>query len=208
MASPRRVAVVFGSTFGDTAAAAQRIAAVLEQRLDRAVPCVDVVGADLAALATCDLLVAGTSTWHGGDLQDDWADALAVVARIDWHGCRVALFGLGDQLGYPDTFVDGLADLAAAFEGAGARLVGSWPRDGYDHVHSRAERGDAFLGLALDETQQPERSAARIRRWCDLLLAQVSGPPPTPRSPRDRRARSNPGRGAPDPAAARRRACG
>lgn len=184
-----RVTVVFGSSFGDTAAAARRIAATLGRRLGHEVPCLDVADLELETLRGSDLLVLGTSTWHGGDLQDDWAVALDAVTALDWSGTTVALFGLGDQLGYADTFVDGLADLAEAFEGGGARRVGAWPSDAYDHAASRAERGGAFVGLALDVEHQGDRCAERIERWCDEVLAAVvpapvSPPPPGPRAQR------------------------
>ncbi len=192
------VAVVYGSSFGDTAAAARRVADALACRLGRPVPCLDVADFDLERLTGVDLLVAGTSTWHGGDLQDDWADALPAVAARDWSATLVALFGLGDQLGYADTFVDGLAELAAAFEAGGARRVGAWPRAGYEHAYSRAERDGAFVGLALDVEHQEELTAGRIERWCDALLDEFRAvrpqrpPPPTPRAPRGPAARSSP----------------
>jgi flavodoxin I len=168
------VAVVYGSNFGDTAAAARRIADVLGRRLGKAVPCLDVAAVDLERLRGLDLLVAGTSTWHGGEPQDDWADALPRVAALDWSGTCVALFGLGDQVGYADTFVDALADLAAAFAAGGARRVGDWSATGYVHTHSRAERGGSFVGLALDVEHPPEHS----ERWCDAVLAEVRATTP------------------------------
>lgn len=168
------VAVVYGSTFGDTAAAARRIAAVLTCRLGRGVPCLDVAEVDLELLQGFDLLVAGTSTWHGGEPQDDWAEALPRVAAIDWAGTCVALFGLGDQVGYRDTFVDALADLADAFEAGGARRVGDSPAAGYLHARSRAERGGRFVGLALDAELPPDPS----ERWCDAVLAEFGGTTP------------------------------
>lgn len=161
--------MVYGSSFGDTAAAAQRIADLLRRRLGQEVPCIDVADVDLERLRGLDLLVAGTSTWHGGEPQDDWAEALPRVAALDWSGTCVALFGLGDQVGYADTFVDALADLADAFEAGGARRVGDWPATGYVHTRSRAERSGSFVGLALDVEQPSEHG----ERWCDAVLAEV-----------------------------------
>ena len=195
------VAVVYGSSFGDTAAVARRVADALARRLGHPVPCLDVAGIDLEGLAGVDLLVAGTSTWHGGDLQDDWAAVLPAVAARDWSATLVALFGLGDQLGYADTFVDGLADLAAAFGAGGARRVGAWPRAGYEHAHSRAERDGAFVGLALDVEHQGDRTNGRIERWCDALLDEVlTARPVCPLPPAPRASRGPGSRANPDPA--------
>ena len=185
-----RIRVVYGSSFGDTADAAGRIAATLEEHVGRPVPCHDVAAVDLGRLESVGLLVVGTSTWHSGDLQDDWAVALDGVTARDWTGTNVAPFGLGDQRGYADTFIDALADLARAFEGAGARLVGAWPSAGYEHASSRAERDGMFVGLALDVEHQPDLSQERIERWCCAVLAEVeplapvSAPRPGPRAPR------------------------
>jgi len=52
------------------------------------------------------------------------------------------------------------------------KIVGYWPIDGYDYDASKAEikvgsGGETlFMGLALDEDQQPELSKDRLNRWC------------------------------------------
>ncbi len=167
------VTIVYGSTFGDTADIAERIALTLGEALGRPVPRHDVADVRWAALPPRGVLVVGCSTWHAGELQADWQDALEDVLRRDWSGVRVALFGPGDAQGYPDTYVDALGVLADAFEARGATLMGAWPTDGYGHARSRAVRGDRFVGLALDVDGEPEATEPRVRRWCAQLIAEL-----------------------------------
>ena len=88
---------------------------------------------------------------------------------LDLTGRSVALFGLGDQVGYPDTFLDSICFLSDKLSECGAQLLGMWPTDGYTFRQSWALRDGKFLGLALDEDNQPELTDERLQRW----LAQV-----------------------------------
>jgi flavodoxin len=46
------------------------------------------------------------STWGIGDLQQDWDTRINLLAPVDFSGKKVAFFGLGDAMGYPDSFLD------------------------------------------------------------------------------------------------------
>ena len=46
-------------------------------------------------------------------------------------GKKVAIFGLGDQIRYPENFADGIGLLAEVFEGDEATLVGFTSSEGY-----------------------------------------------------------------------------
>ena len=110
------ISVIFGSTTGNTEAAAQQIAAALG---GSAVNVNDATADDFAA----DLVVLGTSTWGVGDLQDDWAAQLSKLQAADLSGRKVALFGEGDQTGFGDSFVSGMGALAEEAEKKGATLA-------------------------------------------------------------------------------------
>lgn len=145
-------------------------------RLGQDVPLFDVSQADPLDFAAYDLLLLGCSTWDGTWLQPDWSDRLdelAALTEADLSGKRFALFGAGDQLSYGETFVDALGILAELFEERGARLVGRWPASGYEHQKSRAQRGDYFVGLALDYDNQIDQSRERIESWADALLMEL-----------------------------------
>ena len=170
---PMTIAIYYGSTYGGTAAAADRIAARLEQRLRQCVSKYDVATSGLRDLERYDVLLLGCSTWNIGRLQPDWEEELACLRRHSFAGKRVALFGAGDQVTYPDTFVDALGILAEAVEARGAALNGRWPAAGYSHTASRAQRGSEFIGLALDYDYQEELNESRITRWTDQLLEEL-----------------------------------
>jgi len=157
--------ILFGSTLGDT----ERVAGRLAERLSGEIKLASVANFDLARLAEFDRIILGTSTWGAGDLQDDWEAAVGSLRGLNLAGKTVALFGLGDAAGYPDTFVDGLGILHEALEGTGAVRVGYWPTDGYDYTASRAVVDGSFAGLALDEANQPNLTGERIARWVEAI---------------------------------------
>lgn len=169
-----RLAIFYGSTYGDTADAADRIAAALSRRLARDVPCFDIGWRDVRELEAYDVLLVGCSTWNTGELQAEWDAAYGALEGLDLRGKRVALFGTGDAVAYADTYLDALGVLAQRFEACGADLVGSWPASGYGHLASRAQRGDRFVGLALDYENQESLTDDRVEGWTERLLAELA----------------------------------
>jgi flavodoxin I len=170
---PPRAIVIYSGMFGATEACAGLVADALTARLGDSVPCRDASWFDVAELAAYDLVVLGAATWNIGQLPYGLGDTLAELGRLDLTGTAVALFGTGDQVGYPDTFLDALGLVAQTVRQAGAELVGSWPTTGYDFLGSRAVEGERFVGLALDDDNQPELTAARIAQWVHLVLDEV-----------------------------------
>ncbi len=159
-----KIAVIFGSTTGNTRAAAERIAEALGG--------VDLIPADrkgLSLLSGYDVLLLGSSTWGFGELQDDWEVLAGELGALDLRGKRVSFFGTGDQEGYGDTYADALGILYDALADTGAEFIGSWPTEGYTFTESRAVRGGSFIGLALDEDNQADLTADRIDRWVSLI---------------------------------------
>jgi len=51
-------------------------------------------------------------------------------------------------------------------------IVGAVPADGYDYESSRAEEADKFVGLALDEDNESEKTDARIAAWVEAILQE------------------------------------
>lgn len=56
-----------------------------------------------------DFLIIGRPTWNIGQLQDDWDNHFLELEAFDLIGKKIAIFGLGDQYGYPESFVMRLA---------------------------------------------------------------------------------------------------
>ncbi len=116
-----------------------------------------------------DNLIVGVSTWFDGELPTSWDELIPELETLDLKGKKIALFGLGDQLNYPDNFVDGLGILGEAFEKAGASLVGFTPAEDYTFNHSKALRNDKWCGLVVDVENQPKLTDKRVKDWCEEL---------------------------------------
>jgi flavodoxin I len=157
------VTVIYGSDAGATQAIANRIAARLNGRS------VDIKTASVEDFETASLLILGCPTYGLGDLQSDWDDHYHLLEAANLAGKRVALFGTGDQFTYPDTFVDAMGILYDTVVERGANVIGFTDTGGYDFTASFAERDGRFVGLALDQDQQPGKTEDRITNWIASL---------------------------------------
>lgn len=170
-----KIGIFFGSTTGNTEEAANRIEAELGEL------CAgkhDVGSCSLDDFLSYDVLILGVPTWNIGEMQDDWAGMLGQIQDLedfDMSSKTVALFGLGDQREYPDTFIDAMGELWETFEAKGAKLVGHWPIEGYDFTESKALASEThFLGLALDEDQEADLSEDRIKEWVAQIKSELA----------------------------------
>ncbi|MBR1882758.1 MAG: flavodoxin FldA [Muribaculaceae bacterium] len=120
---------------------------------------------DAATVAACDVLLLGSSTWGAGELQDDWYGACNTLHNLNLTGKKVALFSVGDSVGYGDTFCGALRALYDAVKDTGATLMGQVSTDGYTYDDSEAVIDGQFVGLALDETNEADKTDARIDAW-------------------------------------------
>lgn len=166
--------VFYGSTTGNTEAAAQQVA----ERLGGEVLLKDVTEATPEDLASVDVLLCGASTWDIGELQYDWSELLPKLKDVDLSGKPVAFFGMGDAIGYPYNYLDCLGEIWETLQHTGARLVGRWPTEGYTFDESRAEIEPGwFVGLGLDEDNEPELTEERINQWLSKVQAELSASP-------------------------------
>jgi flavodoxin long chain len=165
-----KIGLFYGSDEGNTEAVAHRIRARLGQELVDIYDIADVTQLDIAGY---DQLIFGIPTWDFGQIQSDWEEFWEDVEEIDFSGKTVALFGLGDQFGYGDYFLDAMGMLHDVILARGATMVGYWPTDGYEFEASKAKLEDEelFVGLGIDEDQQEELTCERLNLWC----AQIAG---------------------------------
>jgi len=122
-----------------------------------------------------DFLILGLSTWYDGDLQSDWETFFDDFKTIDFTNKHVAIFGLGDQIGYGEYFIDGVGILAKIVIENGGNLIGNWPIEGYEFTESKAQMNqDYFYGLAIDEDTQSSQTHDRVERWIEQLEKELS----------------------------------
>ncbi|MGQ1786675.1 MULTISPECIES: flavodoxin [unclassified Saccharicrinis] len=113
--------------------------------------------------------ILAVPTWFDGELPNYWDEFLPSVEDDSLEGKTFALFGGGDQKGYPENFVDGIGIMADFLEARGGKVVGFTSTEGYEFESSRAQRGDQFVGLALDIENQAALSDERIEKWAEVL---------------------------------------
>ena len=121
-----------------------------------------------------DKIIMGVPTWFDGELPNYWDEFVPALEDMNLTGKRFALFGLGDQKGYPENFLDGVGIMAEILEAQGATLVGFTSCEGYEFESSRALRGNHFVGLAIDYENQGSMNENRVASWVDQLKKEFS----------------------------------
>ena len=121
-----------------------------------------------------DNLILGVPTWFDGELPNYWDEFIPALEDIDLKGKKIAMYGLGDQKGYPENFVDALGILGDILEDQGAKIVGFTPVKEYNYESSRGERKGKFMGLALDFENQQSKNDERVKSWTEQLKTEFS----------------------------------
>ncbi|WP_163133000.1 flavodoxin FldB [Agarivorans sp. Alg241-V36] len=173
-----RIGLFFGSSTCYTEMAAEKIIA---EFADHDIDMFNIKDCDVAQMHDYSLLILGISTWDYGELQEDWEAVWDNLEGLDFKNKTIALFGLGDQVGYSEWFLDAMGLLFEQLAPSGANFIGFWPNQGYEFEASKAltEDGEFFYGLALDDEHQYELSDQRIQQWCGQLkqeLAELQAP--------------------------------
>jgi len=165
-----KIGLFYGSTTGNTL----KVAGLIQEAFEPdSVDIIDVGRASSNDLDRYDVLILGTSTWHWGGLQDEWAIFEDHLTEEALAGKKVAFFGLGDQKRYPDHFVDGIGLLYDKVKPTGVEVIGMWPKAGYEYEASAAELDGRLVGLALDEDNEPGKTRDRVQRWVQQLKTEL-----------------------------------
>ena len=162
-----KVGIFYGTTTGVTEDIAHRIA----DKIDGA----DIFNIDgnEDKLNDYDVLLLGASTWGFGDLQDDWQTVLDELSNLDLKGKKVGYFGTGDQVTFADTFIDALGIINDEIKKTGATIIGQTSTEGYEFSESRAVVDGKFLGLVVDEINQPDLTDERIDAWVEEIQKEL-----------------------------------
>jgi flavodoxin II len=169
------IGLFYGSSTCYTEMVAEKIVAELrETQGNGIIDIYNVVDEPVTTMESYDFLILGIPTWDYGELQEDWENIWDDIDHLDLAGKTVALFGLGDQVGYPEWFLDALGYLWAKVCNQGAKTVGYWPVDGFEFEQSKALTADEqnFVGLAIDDENQFELTDDRITNWCQQILKE------------------------------------
>ncbi|GAA5214884.1 flavodoxin [Corallincola platygyrae] len=174
------IGIFFGTDTGTTRKVAKMIHKALGE--DKADKPLNINRVEADTLLAYDFLILGTPTLGEGQLPglscdcqaESWEEFMPTLEEMDLSGKKVALYGLGDQINYPNEFVDGLGELYDAIADAGAEIVGSWPADGYTFEESGALDEDGrFVGLVIDNDNQSDLTSDRVATWLAQLESEL-----------------------------------
>ncbi|GAM67859.1 flavodoxin 2 [Vibrio sp. JCM 19236] len=168
-----KIGLFYGSTTCYTEMAAEKIRDIIGEEI---VDLHNVKDAPLSLINDYDFLILGISTWDFGELQEDWTEIWDTLGDIQISGKHVALFGLGDQEGYGEWFLDAMGLLHEQLVPHQPKFIGYWPVEGYEFTGSKALTEDKtqFLGLALDEDSQYDLTDERLATWCEQILTEYA----------------------------------
>jgi flavodoxin I len=162
----KNIGIFYGSTTGNT----EKVAGMIQKEFGEVnadIYQVDIV--EKEDVQKYKYLIFGVSTWGVSDLQDDFEDFLEILAKVDFSGKKVAIFGLGDQSTYADSFVDAMGILFHGLKKMGVTIVGSVSRSGYSFTGSMAFIKGKLVGLAIDEEFESHLTEQRVRNWVKQL---------------------------------------
>ena len=168
-----KIGLFYGSTTCYTEIVAEKIQAIIGAEL------VDIFNIKDQPLALCldyDFIICGISTWDFGELQEDWESIWSDIRQLDLSDKIIALYGMGDQVGYTEWFQDALGLLHEQVTEQGTKVIGYWPNQGYEFIASKALTSDEsqFVGLSLDEDSQYNLTDERLDTWCEQVLVEYS----------------------------------
>ncbi|MEN0039060.1 MAG: flavodoxin FldB [Cellvibrio sp.] len=171
MTDAKTIGLFYGSSTCYTEMAGEKIRQTIgEARVDF----FNIADTPLVQTQFYDYLIFGIPTWDYGELQENWEEVWEELDTLDLSGKKIAVYGLGDQIGYPEWFLDAMGYLHSKLVHRGATPCGYWPRAGYQFEASKAltPDGNYFVGLALDDENEFQLTDARIQQWCAQVLQE------------------------------------
>ena len=120
-----------------------------------------------------DNFILSAPTWFDGELPNYWDEFIPDLEEMDLADKTFAVFGLGDQKGYPENFCDAIGILVEILEECGSNIIGETSLEGYSYESSKAERAGQFVGLPIDQENQGRLTQGRVESWVDQLKQQM-----------------------------------
>jgi flavodoxin I len=111
----------------------------------------------------------GRTNWDSEHKDDDWDIFFTHIEEVNWDEKKIAIYGLGDSVNYPNHFVDAMGWLYEKLKKLNATVVGFCAPSPYQFNESKALINGKFIGLPLDEDNEPEKTPSRIKQWISTL---------------------------------------
>tara|TARA_B100001250_G_scaffold377602_1_gene366817 strand:+ start:436 stop:948 length:513 start_codon:yes stop_codon:yes gene_type:complete len=165
----KKIGLFWGSTSGNTEIAIEFMEEYLQDEgFD--VESFNIADTDVDKISEFDNVIISCPTWNIGELQDDWDSMFLDYEKLDFSGKTGAFFGCGDQVGYPDNFIDAVGMLAKPFMKNGGKLIGRCTTDDYDFRDSVALDDGKLLGLGLDYDNEEEECEGQMIMWLEDII--------------------------------------
>lgn len=172
-----KIALFYGTCTGKTEALAEQIKEEIGEDLITTYE--DVSQIEPNDLAGYEVLLCGIPTWDVGELQYDWQDIYDELDSVDLSGIKIAMFGTGDQAGYPDTYQDAIGIVYTKMLERGAvGKIGFTSTETHEFESSKGVIDGKFCGLACDDDCQPELTDQRVKDWVVQLREELGLPNP------------------------------
>lgn len=141
------------------------IAKLIKEHLKSKVTEINLEDAPFDELLKYDLLILGVSTWFDGELPNYWDEYLPGIDDQDFTGKKIAIFGLGNQIKYPENYQDGMGILAEFFKKRGGEIIGYTDAKEYKFESSEAYENGQFCGLAIDNSFPKAKITSLVSDW-------------------------------------------
>lgn len=170
-----KIGIFFGTETGTTRLIAKKIHKLLGD--DIADKPVNVNRTTPEQFLQYDSLILGIPSYGNGALpgasagclEPNWEEFLKELKKAELSGKRIALFGLGAQERYADTFVSSMMPLYRILKEYGAEIIGDWSTEGYQFNYSAAVENGRFVGLVIDQRNQGFKTEERLKEWVELI---------------------------------------
>ncbi len=119
------------------------------------------------------IATVGAEIWRDTQGDNYWNDFFVDLENKSFKGKKFAFYGLGNQVLYPEHYVDALGFLKAEVDKRQGTIFGFWPTQGYSYTDSLGEADGKFFGLALDEDFQKDLTSTRIKQWVAQIRREM-----------------------------------
>lgn len=168
----KKIGLFYGPAGGSTEKVAKQIQGKLGSENVDLKPIRDAKASDLDRY---EIIILGCSTiggetWNASKPKPDWDEFRPEFDKVDYKDKTFALFGLGDNISYPRSFVDNMGIIGKILLAKNAKIIGQTSKGDYEFTDSEALIDGKFIGLPIDEDFESEKTGERIDNWIKAII--------------------------------------
>lgn len=160
----KKVGIFYATKNGKTQIFANQIAEILKADI------FNIKDTPLQTLEEYKTIILMSPSYFFGAIHEDWGSKITKLGDLDFSNKNIALVGVGGRIKHMDSFCSGVADFYDKLAFSGAKFVGSVPIKNYgEFSFSRMQRGNSFIGLCIDTSDDNENNTKRINEWAKVI---------------------------------------